>query len=170
MIESFLTSFAVGSIGFWILAVIASIVFTICVELDKLGSAIFATCVLGFIYFKSLHVLFASPTTFAICCVVWVVIGVFWSCWRWLKYVRETISNKTIKDSDDKRYVENDLDLYKHKSRIIGWIVYWPWSMIWNIVGDFFEALYKSMEGLYTKITESQLNKIQVTDKPDRKK
>lgn len=66
-----------------------------------------------------------------------------------------------------------------HKGRIIRWLAFWPWSMVWFFVSDFikkfFRRIYDLVEGFFEfcsdKIwrgVEKELNEIKVSENPSR--
>lgn len=54
-------------------------------------------------------------------------------------------------------YKENSFefkpDPKKHKSRILIWMTYWPWSFLWTMLNDPFKAAYYRVLGLLKKIS-----------------
>lgn len=45
-----------------------------------------------------------------------------------------------------------------HKSRILTWMAYWPWSMFWTMINDFvkrvFKTIYEEIQVLFQKISD----------------
>ena len=166
MIETLSTIFAVGTIWFWITCLVVSIIFTTAVENDNYVAPSIISIILGIAYWKYLSLI--SWQTFAVGISVYVIIGMIWSVYRWYKWVQETVleynnnNNGEKLDRNEKAFLKNDINVVYHKNKIISWIMYWPWSMIWNLTGDFFNMIYNSMVGIYDKISEKALNKIDV--------
>ena len=182
MIETLLAFFAVGAIGFWLLLFIASIIFIAAVENDEYAFSIVATIILLAIYWKPLLALGAHWNLIAIFGGLYVVAGIAWSIWRWTRYVQKAAENyqeiaeqlkSKFKDKNtsenvremeyEKTKFKDKIDVKDNKSRIVGWIVYWPWSAFWNITGDFFNAIYDHLKAVYQKIANKALAKYNIT-------
>ena len=47
----------------------------------------------------------------------------------------------------------------KNKRRIMGWVMYWPWSVVWTIINDpvrkFFKMLWRKLSGQYQKMADT---------------
>ena len=65
--------------------------------------------------------------------------------------------------------LEQSLEISGNKSRIIAWMVYWPWSLIWNVTGDFFTMIYETMMGVYQRIADKAVGKFLTEDEPKKK-
>jgi len=169
--ESILLFFAVGTWAFWLLILSLSTVYTIATERDTHGVAIFATFIAAGLCWNSLV---ALGTTIAwplllIGIGVYALVGGAWSVFRWFKYCREYIVqnpfniNATNDYSGIKEttisFYKNRLQPSKHKSRLIGWIAYWPWSLVWNIVGDTLTAIYDALVNIYQKTADLVIKK-----------
>ena len=113
-------------------------------------------------------------------------IGTVWSVAKWWFYVRERRDdynqkklkfikrhNLGLKVTDaipEDKLLEYDgwigsmrigvarPDPSAHKSRIMTWMVYWPWSMLWTLINDpikkLFKAIYARIEGVYERISD----------------
>jgi len=156
MLEAITGFFALWSVGFWILAFIASVIFIVGCEKDTIGLSVFATIVLSVIYWKSLVLVLTNPTLLAIGIVAWLLIGVLNSMWRLKNLAREVVEKYNKSGYGDPK---NELSLSNQKSRITNWIIYWPWSLFWNFSRDFFNSLYKAMSGVYQGIIDRALSK-----------
>ena len=98
--------------------------------------------------------------------VGYVLIGVLWSHFKWLLYLREVrddfveyqanvASGKKSKVLDDKslkdnfRYETNLRDFppkaLNHKSQIVTWTMYWPFSAFWTVFDDFVLNLFNTV-------------------------
>ncbi len=62
---------------------------------------------------------------------------------------------KDIVDKRDSCAVEFEFqpDPKKHKSRILIWMTYWPWSFLWTMLNDPFKAAYHWVLGLLRNIS-----------------
>ena len=114
-----------------------------------------ALAVAGIAYF-----FFAVPLlTILIGAVAYVLIGLFWSVWRYKRHVTSTVA-KHVESSDiEKNVVLRNLHPKAMLPTITAWILIWPFSFIENIASDLIngiEALVsKFFRGIYHKIYNS---------------
>ena len=165
MFETLLGFFAFGAIGFWLLLLVASIIFIASVECDTYSPAVIATIILAVIYWKPLIGLGLTWQSLLIGTAVYVGAGIAWSVWRWIKYVKETVESYNEKkggklDDYTKSSIKDAVSVSRNKSKITAWIAYWPWSAFWNITGDFFKMIYENMKAVYQKIANKELEKL----------
>jgi hypothetical protein len=162
MITSILEFFALGTFGFWVLCSLLSIVFIACIENENHW---FPTCVLialGAIYWKGLVALGLSWQGIAIGVVVYAAAGMVWSIYRWYRFVKEKAEDfrkrygTSLTDSQ-RRDLKSEISVSSNKALITGWIAYWPWSLVWNITGDFFKTIYEQLQGVYQRIVDKAL-------------
>lgn len=169
MIETLFAAFAVGTIGFWALMIVTSILFIALIENEHYALEAVILTLLAIAYWKPLTTLDWQMVAVGI--AIYMVVGAPWSAWRWKKYVKAKIKEYTLSDGTVQEsnmcYIKLHTKVYSNKSRIIAWMVYWPWSMFWNILGDFFTMVYDSMAGIYQKITDNALGNIKI--KPEVK-
>lgn len=152
MSESF---FALWGTGFWLLMIITSIIFIFGCEKNSVGLSVISSIILVIVYHSYLTVFLLNPAMFVIVFFGWIILGVFWSLWRWFRYCKKIVSEcnrQNIGVSTDQ------LDLYDNKSRIINWIVYWPWDLLWNLTGEFIQHVWDAMENVYKRIMLRSLN------------
>ncbi len=159
MIETVTTFFALWGFGFWLLTALASIIFIVGCEKDTIGLSIFATIVLVVLYHSSLMAAISNPVILTVSIVGWLILGVLNSCWRLKVWAKEVVDEYNKNGYGDPKH---KLALSNNKSRIINWIVYWPWSLFWNFTRDFFNSLYTSMSGIYQNIIDKALSGVQI--------
>lgn len=169
--ESILLFFAFGTWAFWLVVLALSAVYTIATERDTHGVAIFATLIAAGLCWKSLIALGAIAWPFLLIGVgVYALAGGAWSVFRWFKYCREFVTKNPYQGVTDysngsgvrltaQEYFSKKLRPSEHKSRLIGWIAYWPWSLIWNIVGDTLTAIYDALANVYQKTADAVIKK-----------
>jgi hypothetical protein len=163
MITAILEFFALGTIGFWILCSLLSIVFIACIENETHWFPTCALIALGAIYWKPLVALGLAWQGLAIGALVYVVAGMIWSIYRWYRFVKETADKyrqqygNTLTDSN-RSSLKSDISVSSNKALITGWIAYWPWSLVWNITGDFFKTAYEKLQKVYQGITDKALS------------
>lgn len=92
---------------------------------------------------------------------VYLVLGVVWAIVKWYFYLlnkREYLTDR-LKNS-----IINDLDNYipaakENKSRIMSWMMYWPFSGIWTLINDpirkAFQVVYRNIEIFFDKMSAS---------------
>ena len=172
MWTAILDFFAVGAIGFWLFVILASIVYVISVELDKYSAAIGLTVLAVIIWHRELMEMCKHWEIFGIGVLAYGIAGGIWSIFRWFRYCKKFVAesmeeNWTSRKPEERlSLIQDRLNLRHHKSRITGWIVFWPWSLVWNITGDFFTMIYDSLKGIYQKIANSIVEKAMESFKP----
>jgi hypothetical protein len=162
MIAAFLAFFALWELGFWILAILASIAFIAAAEKDLLPLGIITTILMAVIYHNPLVSLLAHPTMLVIGFVGWIVAGIIYSIAAWGRYISRKIKEKGSDRNSDLRYA---LALGRNKSRITNWIIFWPWSLFWNLTGNLFENIFEAMSGIYQKMVDRALAPLEAAQK-----
>jgi len=167
MINTLLTAIGIGTIWFWIITLVASIIFIASIENDHYKTPTAVLALLGLIYWKDITATGYGWQTIAIAVAVYAVIGVVWSAFRWFKYVRSKAdyyrkSYGNMLEDSKLRELKRLVDVADNKSKIVGWVAWWPWSMFWNILGDFFTFVYDQVKGIYQKITDNAIGKFDV--------
>lgn len=168
MIETILTSLAFGTIWFWLLASIASIIIISCVEHEHYPTPSIVAILLGIIYWK--QIVAAPGQVIAAVIGVFVLAGLFWSVFKWFRYVNKTTTHysdlygNTLTDSQ-MRDLKSEISVSQHKAMVTSWIMFWPWSLLWALTGDFFNMLYEAMTNIYQKITDHGLSKFSIKKK-----
>lgn len=61
----------------------------------------------------------------------------------------------------------------ENKSRILTWVLYWPFSMVWTIIDEpfrrAFTMVFERIRGLYQRISESAFSDVPIKSKKNRK-
>lgn len=169
MITTVLEFFALGTFGFWLLCGLISIIFVACLEHDNTWFPSVLSVALVALYWKALVLLAIGWQAIAIGVLVYAVSGIVWSMFRWFRYVKSTAD--TYREEHGGKLTEQNRStlVYKlkasnNKSRITAWIAYWPWSLVWNITGDFFKMAYESLQGVYQSIADRAIGKFTTVD------
>lgn len=80
--------------------------------------------------------------------VIYLIGGLAWSCVKWYLFLTD------MKASEAKRPQARH-----HKSTIVSWMMYWPFSVIGTCIFDFirrgWNAVYNYISGLFDKIGDS---------------
>lgn len=166
MLESLLGFFALGTWGFFLYVVFLSIVYTVSVECDKHGFAILATILGIALLWKPISLLFQNWQFTLIGILAYGVIGGVWSIFRWFMLCKKIIAENPYKNRASYTKHQTKEEYYQflikpkdHKSQLISWVIYWPWSFLWNILGDFFTGIYKSLSTIYDHVAKVVINK-----------
>lgn len=163
MIETIISAFAFGTIWFWLLVTITSIVVIASIENEHYFTPSALVLLLGIMSWKSFTNM--SWQAIATTIVGYLIIGIVWSLYKWHRHVTSVIAYN-IKDSGSwqkatERYaVKHTIEPAHNKGKLIGWIAWWPWSLFWNLSGDFFNIVYDGMVNAYQKITDNALKKL----------
>lgn len=181
MFELIVGFFEIGAVGSYLFFGILSIICISATERSKFGLSIFALLI-GFGIYHNQLLSVLTWQTFGIGLLIYTVIGILWSLFRWYKfctkYVKKHINDdypswmekekvsKLISESEKKnekrKYNEESIRSHLspslHKSMFAGWIIYWPWSMLWNIVGDICNSIYDFMKHVYGVVSNSIIN------------
>ena len=158
-----------GTFWFWSLAITAWILITISEELGYYFRAGFV--LLGFIglyYFlggeQPAHLLIGAlynPLQTVLAILGYFVAGTLWGIIKWFFFVLRERDN-ILNALRDKHYPRpENISLPKasyHKDRIITWMIYWPFSMLWTLINDpvrrGFEWIYRRIGKLMQSISE----------------
>ena len=169
IIQALLTTLAVGTIWFWLLIAIASIIIIACVENEHYPVPSIVAILLGIIYWKTIV---AVPWTilalvvggFAICGAVWAVIQWFRRVQRKVAYFNEMYG--VVLTESQMRDLKAEISPTENKALITGWIAFWPWDLFWTITGDFFNMIYEALLGVFQRISNRALGKFSLKPSP----
>lgn len=161
MIETLIAFFAFEAFGFWVLVAALCIGIICAIENDHELVPFIFIGVMGWLYHKELFSLVSIPwPAIAGCILGYVVAGIVWSVFKWKRYCNSIIKQDGM-DRSDAKY---KLALSHNKSKITGWLTYWPWSAAWTVgwgcTRDFWVYIYEQMEGVYKKIAEDAISKL----------
>lgn len=167
MITPILEFLAFGSLGFWILCSIVSAVFIACIEHENHWFPSCLVVIFAAVYWKAIAAFSLNWQSILLGVAVYAVLGVAWSMFRWTRFVKEKADYYrkqygTKLDKSNRSCLASAIDATSNKSRITGWIAYWPWSLIWNLTGDVFKMLYETLQGVYQKISDRAVGKFDV--------
>ena len=200
--EFLATFFVFGSIAFWLLLLIVSLVIVWQVEGDEVGGglAIFTMLIMlaALEYMsdvKALSYIYEHPLEILKWFCVYVIIGIAWSFakWAWALYKVSEYAQKLYdefnkesgkKDQSWAMFIKHSFNFryYAHiyiggelppqasynKKRLVFWAMYWPWSLIWTLLGDWitelFERLIDFLTGLYQRVSNYIFRNIPKTE------
>ncbi len=167
MIETILTALAFGTVWFWIIAAITSVIFIASIENDHYSTPTITAIILGILYWKSIAAI--GWQTVGIFVGVYALVGVLWSVFKWYRHCQKIANSYrgsygTSLTPSQQSELKGEMCVSDHKSRLTGWIAWWPWSLTWGLTGDFFNMLYETMVNSYQKIADSALRKFTVVE------
>ncbi len=172
MIESIIAALAVGTIWFWLLAIVASIIIIACVENEHYPTPSIVAILLGIIYWKA--IVSAPWQAIAIVVGAFALLGAGWSTFQWFRRVQKKAAKyreqygDTLTESQI-RELKEEVSASRHKALITGWIAFWPWDMFWTFTGDFFNMIYEALSNVYQGISNRAVGQFTVK-KPEEKK
>ena len=173
MFETLLALFAVGTLWFWILMFFASIIFIAAIENDHYTLPTIVAVVLGVTYWKSIASLPWQGLLIGF--GIYVAIGIAWSVFRWYRWVTVKAAEYRKRYGDTltpsrKDDIQREIEVSYHKAKLTAWVAWWPWSMIWNLTGDFFNMIYETMLGVYQKIADRAIGNFKIEDPEEKSK
>jgi len=172
-----------GDLFFWLVALIAFGVITACVENEKgFGATVvlFVT-VVSFTLFTDFNI-FATLAALdywylAILILGYFIVGTGWCVFKWYLFLidrKEEAENikensKNIDPKDIKNYIKQHHE-YKarefppqvshHKDDILLWGCYWPFSLVWTVLGDFLIRIWNRIYTLIKNFLQNMSNRI----------
>ena len=173
---------ALGTMWFW--SVFAAVCIALFVFIDddegtEASGVLFSFALLLQLFgdFKPFSYLYHHPLATLQWAIVYLALGSLWSIAKWWFYVtkqrdhyndkrRKFLREEGVKGDEipsNLKYRWTNLapakpDIYKEKQRVVRWMSFWPWSMVWTLINDpvkkFFNAVYRRMQGLLQKIAD----------------
>ena len=167
MIETLLTALAFGTIWFWVIAFVASVIIIASVENQHYPTPSIVAILLGIVYWKPIM---AAPwQIIGIVAGGFVLMGLLWSVFNWHRFCSRKASyyrgqyGDTL-STDIMGRLKGELSVSHHKAMLTGWIAFWPWSLFWSLTGDFFNMLYEAMTNVYQTVANRATGKFTVAD------
>lgn len=156
MIQTILSFFALGAIGFWLLLSVASIILIATIENEHYKFPSWMMIILGLFYWKPISDINWRFLLLGICS--YIAIGTLWSIFRWFRFVKTKVNQYQSKCGNiltktEMCNLKSELLVNNNKERITAWIAFWMWSLFWNITGDLFTTIFETLHGIYQKIS-----------------
>lgn len=116
-----------------------------------------------------------DPGTSILYLLGYFVVGFFWSVVRWVLFVNSSEQKAKIKiahknwqkDSSTKEFEESRYYPYSFRNdfeRILGWVVFWPFSVISSFFGDFLNNIFRfigrGFSGFFWSIAKNATKKV----------
>lgn len=170
--------FLFGTLWFWLLSIASFCLIVYFLE-DALSSsrddgggfkATIVLIVFGLVYYfwgSSEHVnsifnwIKTHTTTVVFLFLGYIVAGVVWAFAKWFFFLLN--KKELIKDRNWNHYGHTDIDDYipkakNNKSRIMSWMMYWPFSGIWTLINDpvkkAFQVVYSNIESYFDGLSQ----------------
>jgi hypothetical protein len=164
---------AFGTLWFWIAFVVASglIIFFLESALEELneddgGGWKSTLTIIGFVglywwlgdsadLLSILQYIKTNTVGFLTWIGVYILIGLVWSVVKWYFFLLNA-RDKAVERQKDGRILENyELPTAaKNKARIITWMSYFPFSMLWTVINEPFKRLYNFLYGRFVSVFE----------------
>jgi len=91
--------------------------------------------------------------------VAYVIIGLFWSFWRYKRHASRIVEKFRTATPVEKERALKALHPKEMLSTITAWIMIWPFSMVENMIGDLITGIQmlvtKFFRGVYHKVYDS---------------
>lgn len=167
----------IGTWLFWVAILIVSCFIFAAEGADRKGNAILAvvlfTLAFGAPILQVLHAF--TVTQIFLFLGAYIAIGGLWSLFKWwlhCKRVREEIASlgqATTIPTWQIQKLRDKLTVSQNKSRLTFYIAFWPWSMAWSGMRDFFEGMYNRLRAKYERIAKAGLDELATleTKKPE---
>lgn len=160
-----------GTIWFWIFFLVMSSFIIWAIELDYPGRATGVFIAFAILFFflggreaiKDLLSFMTSNPPGAIGFIVgYFVAGTVWSIAKWYFFLLN-IRDRALENREHFTSVQSRMitipKVKEHKSRIVGWMVYWPFSAVWTILNDpvrrIFLHIYRKIEKVMQKMANN---------------
>lgn len=155
---------APGTFGFWAAVAIAAVVFIAAIVSEGYGFA--SVWCVGFVVFLQalagvavLSTIVAHPWLCLAGAAIYLPAGVVWALFRWNWFVGSSITQLRDSFAGSKPWPEY-LDQYcpkanREKSRICGYIAYWPVSILAFVFSDFIAEVAEKVYAMVAKWFEA---------------
>lgn len=106
-----------------------------------------------------------SWTMLAVYAGGYLVIGLFWSFWRYKRHAEKVVEQHKNADAREKQFALARLHPKEMLGTITAWIMVWPFSFIENMVGDLINGIQmlitKVFRGIYHRIYDAAVAALQ---------
>ena len=173
--------FAIGSLWFWLLIVVASALIIFAIEEQESASwatvAMIGTFLLMFFfsgeketYYNFFRYVLEHPITDIVVILSYLLAGVVWSFVKWYFHLlkcKGEFERRGRRPSDNQYYdIPNAKD---EKSKIISWMTYWPFSLTWTVINDpvrkAFSFIHDRIQGSYQKMSDNMFKDFKKKEK-----
>jgi len=186
-------AFVFGTVWFWMVIVAAFVLITILEECEKGAiafAALVATVALLNVSSPIFTTLLHNPKRTILLVIAYFVVGTVWGFIKWFLFVTRQLekyneakanflrsNNATVLTpklaKDLKKYITEDLygeysievnpQVRAHKSDVMRWMTYWPFSGLWTLINDpvrrAFRWIYARMQGTMQAVSDRVFRK-----------
>lgn len=181
--------FELGTIWFWVLICVISIVLMVVQENAKSPGSWCTFWVLvtfaalywcgagGTLRGVGMHI-YHDPFGTIAYFLIYTLIGTMWSFWKWKELVDRQAGKyaKALVKATKDTYFRSDIKDYKplvkdYAGELFNWIFYWPFSMTWFVIHEPIERLFRFImektKKIYEGIADRKFASVQTPDKPN---
>jgi hypothetical protein len=169
--------------GFWLMAVVAIVILFVFVEKESwFGATLTMLVVLLLLQWfgniKAFSYIGQHPLSALGWVAAYLAAGILWSMIKWYWYLRlrrecyleskavflesHSIQGETIPENllnefrgEFGRFDNIIPKARENKGRILTWMAYWPWSMLWTMIHDWVERIFRFIFDHLVKIYQS---------------
>ena len=166
--------FLFGTLWFWLLIGIEIIIIISSLEQDKVNSLGWLSflVVLGILYFCGnahhfndfFQYTIQHPIVSVLFFLGYLIAGTVWSFVKWYVYLKKKATKYVINQSDNSYIWDTDFKAKSQKQRILNWMMYWPFSLVWTVIDQPFKKaflyIYNSIENKYQSIGDNILKDV----------
>ena len=143
-----------------------------CVERQGSGgfallSIVITAALLVFLFgINPLAYVIEHPFTALLAVAAYLATGIVWARFRLGRYLKQWVIkwHNTQSEREKKEMYGSRPTLANSKDRILGWMMFWPWSALWwtlaDMVVDLFNKLYEMLGGFFGKVIERYMQGI----------
>lgn len=129
---------------------------------DARGWSVFWMIIAAAVVYVSFNI---SLMMLAIGLVGYIIIGLFWSFWRYKRHAAKVVQENRDASSMQKERVLAQLHPKAMLGTITAWIMVWPFSMVENLVGDLITGIQmlvtKFFRGVYHRVYDAAVAALQ---------
>lgn len=155
---------AAGFIAGWAVVILLVLLFfgILSEHNDSSGWSVFFMLIAGAVVYMAFSV---SWMMLAVYSVAYIVIGLFWSFWRYKRHAAKVVEQHKNSDARQKEFALQRLHPKAMFGTITAWIMVWPFSFIQNMLGDLITAIQslvtKFFRGIYHRIYDAAVAALQ---------
>ena len=120
MIESLLSIVAIGTLGFWALIAVVSIIILACIENERSTAPAFLLAGCIALYWHALRDCSINWSSWLGVLFLYSLVGAIWSVYRWHRYVNQLVNEAIRKGRNT--LSSTALIAYYNKQKIVTWI------------------------------------------------
>ena len=159
-----------GTFWFWVVCIIATCVVIAALENDSPGGAFVTLAITVIVCYilgsgstwGIIGLILTSPKTMVLLILGYFVAGTIWSFVKWYFFLLdkkdEYLEAVDMNTGRAIRVSEYKPEVRRYKGKIISWMCYWPFSLLWSLVGDFLKRAFRSIlewtQGIMQKMSD----------------